>query len=52
MWQTKTGAQRPTSPSAKGESVVVEEIEGFTVKVAKAPEEAIELETKHKEEAK
>ena len=39
-------------PISKGESVVVEEIEGFTVKVAKAPEEAIELETKHKEEAK
>ena len=36
-------------PISKGESVLVEEIEGFTVKVSKAPDEAIELETKHKE---
>ena len=36
-------------PISKGESVLVEEIEGFTVKVSKAPEEAIELETKRKE---
>ena len=30
----------------------MEEIEGFTVKVSRATEEAIELETKYKEEAK
>lgn len=32
-------------PISKGESVLVEEIEGFTVKVSRATEEAIELET-------
>ena len=39
-------------PISKGESVLVEEIEGFTVKVSRSTEEAIELETKHKETTK
>lgn len=36
-WSAETA-----QPISKGESVLVEEIEGFTVKVSRAPEEAIE----------